>query len=165
MLVLKIMKEKICDLLLLPDRGPIYSTIDNKISTDPSERVPGILSNNLYVLSDDKIRLGDWCVESNHGFNSLVKYNINKDINNLKKVIATTNTKSFIVLDENIILKRIPYDFLRYYCSVNGLKTALVEYNIIMQRCFKEGFESDRVPTDILKFNLNNEIFIKSLVK
>jgi hypothetical protein len=138
-------------------------------------------SHHLYILSEDKIKEGDWVL-------SLLTNNIirvEKDnINNLsthkiyfKKIIATTNSlltiskdsigKSFIssIDNQNKLLPQIPESFIKYfieqYNKGNIITDVNVEY-IEPRGCFEGDYYQGNGKFN-LKVTSNNTITIKPI--
>ena len=110
---------------------------------------------NLYFLSDEEIKEGDW-VYLNNGIGNYIFSVSNKNINAImtnptsKKIIATTDeslsierwiqtnkkSKSYNIQQNvettklvNILLPRPSNEFLKKYCELGGIDKVLVEYN------------------------------------
>lgn len=93
------------------------------------------ISQELYLITDDKIKKGDWVY--NISFKSIRKA-ISNDKANIKKIIATTDKSlKFWTDDENgkhiWSLPQPSQAFIEKYCKVGGIDEVLVEYNKIQK--------------------------------
>ena len=142
----------------------------------PTRNTQVLTNYNLYILSDDEIKEGDWCImldSFNHVFSNPQQYlgeekghHLNKG---LKKIIASTdsslNKEPFI--DWECRYKPIPYipqsfidKCVSEYNKGNKIEEVMVEY---------EGFDNLNSMNDssilgiILNLNPDNTINIKSV--
>lgn len=147
-----------------------YGDIDNAI-----ER--GFEYNHLYVISDEKIKLGEWFIQYYYGDYSLVQCdNQNKSVVNTHqtenhkafKIIATTNSKikntisatgyagdrARTFYDEKSLLG-ISRDFQKKYCNKGGIDEVMVDY--LVTRTFGDTPELDSIEP---YYNKSNDIVI-----
>lgn len=74
---------------------------------------------NLYVISNDTIKLGDWVYSVRNIIGKFGEFE-NSYRNECKKIIATT--------DEKLNLPKIPNDFIEKYCETGGINEITIEY-------------------------------------
>lgn len=134
----------------------------------------GLSPQHLYILSDDEIKEGDWCIEL--GFNRIFqveKESLTKDyIKNCKKIIATTNTslglsdvgKAGYFIDEfHPILPQPSQSFIEKYVTEynkgNVITDVLVEYEAIGNWRHAAFVHTQDIP----KVSKNNTITIKKV--
>lgn len=158
--------KKKCEVVMLPTKKEsglnLFLNKLNAASTILSSRAGEIIvskAQHLYILSDDKIEEGDWClmdskeivcIEENHVIH-LPNYLKNGDI---KKIIATTDTSlklyesetlarasGFSLKTDDILLPQPTQEFIEKYIEEynkgNIITEVLVEYEQ------KQHFEAD----------------------
>lgn len=104
--------------------------------------VDGVHPQNLYVISDDKIEDGDWCVDikaKNVGqYNDKIFKFAGYDISNLKKIVAATD-KSLETSDTEFhntfkqVITQIPDSFLPVYVKANNNGRPITEVDLEME--------------------------------
>ena len=89
-------------------------------------------TQHLYILSDEKIKEGDWCLnlDTNDIF-KLGKYGVN----NAKKIIATTDT--------SLGLPLIPESFIKYYISEYNKGNIITDVEVEYEDNGEEGWIGD----------------------
>ena len=76
---------------------------------------------NLYVISNDTIKLGDWVYNKNeYPKIEYIDGSALPNISDYKKIVATT--------DENLNLPKIPNNFIEKYCEAGGINEISIEY-------------------------------------
>lgn len=141
----------------------------SKYYTDAS-----FICNHLYILSDDEIKEGDWCIES--GFNRIFqieKESLTKDyIKNCKKIIATTDTSLCTQVfrkdgtptsNYSFVLPQPSQSFIEKYVAEynkgNMITDVLVEYEAIGNWRHAAFVHTQDIP----KVSKNNTITIKKM--
>lgn len=80
-----------------------------------------LYGNHLYILSDEAIKEGDWCINNNNN-DTLYQPNCLGDNSNWKKVIATTDT--------SLNLPLIPQNFIKLYIEQYNLGSIITEVKV-----------------------------------
>ena len=150
--------DKKCKVVMLPTNNKAILYLDS-IGIYSKNRVDNsILGHNLYILSDDEIKEGDWYLDT---LNNLVfPYNkIHKQLPTDKKIIALTDSSLMSVTGQMIhgsYHPSIPQSFIGYYISEynksNKIEEVMVEYENIFHGYFDQGGEDWRLK---LKLNSN----------
>lgn len=104
----------------------VITTLNGSFADVPSSFVP----QNLYFLSEDEIKIGDWYLTDNNKIlqaNKIISLGFvyahgdyGRQLRHCKKIIATT--------DEALNLPRPSNEFLKKYCEGGGIEKVLVEY-------------------------------------
>jgi hypothetical protein len=127
------MKKKRCKVVMLPtDKASAsiaYSKQENAYVVASKLRLLEITQgfevtslwswHHLYITSDDKIEVGDWCLFFWDGNKEENGHTLNK---NLRKIIATT--------DSELKLPQIPQSFIEEYCRKGGIDEVDVECEV-----------------------------------
>lgn len=139
------------------------------------------LESNLYILSDDKIKEGDYYFDSNYRLiMKASKISTNTINNTYKKVIVTTDSSlsldstGFVTFNLNTnktsLLPQIPQQFIEHYINEynkdNQIENVMVDYEEERYSTFsgQNNSESSKdVWTNKLKINSDNTINIKPL--
>ena len=101
---------------------------------------------HLYIISDDKIKEGDWCINTGGNIKDSFPFRVTKEVMNnkfIKKIIATTDTSLYIHQKETFYLpERVFYlpqpsqqfiqKFVEEYNKGREIKEVLVEYEDII---------------------------------
>ena len=137
------------------------------------------LESNLYILSDDKIKEGDYYFDSNYRLiMKASKVSTNTINNTYKKVIVTTDSSlsldstGFVTFNLNTnktsLLPQIPQQFIEHYINEynkdNQIENVMVDYEEERYSTFsgQNNSESSKdVWTNKLKINSDNTINIK----
>lgn len=140
------METKRAKVIMLPTKGPIYWTADEKLTIDSSDRRIGFISNNLYFTADEEIKEGDWFYNnrSNRVHQCIKYYNENViatndedyDVCNVEfsfKIIATTDKSlyQYAMHSEGKVKIDLPQPsqaFIEKYCKLGGIDEVDVEY-------------------------------------
>lgn len=107
----------------LLDRTPVDSILhpgDSNIKGAWKRTNCGIQCQNLYFTIDDKIELGDWCIDSS--LSQPAKLSIGEPMEG-KKIIATS--------DLRLDYPRPSKEFIEKYCSEGGIDEIFIEYEEI----------------------------------
>jgi len=127
-----------------------------------SESTIGI-GQHLYILSDDKIEVGDYFIRD--GENIVIKFEIvvEGDLEYVqthsvfKKIIATT--------DRSLGLPTVSKGFIQKYCELEGINEVLVKYDVEdLSDWILEGVDENAVGKDIL-YTRNNQVSLKPVEK
>lgn len=160
------MELKRAKVVMLPTdrKSTLYTLLGNQLPTiyiGDYDYSDGVLRMNqhLYIITDEEIKEGDWCILFKDHKNYLFKALPIDEYNNCKKIVATTDTKLYITIGEyyNAYNKELPKPsqaFIEKYCKVGGIDEVNVEY---------ECTHADRAPNGIdcgIKINSHNEITI-----
>ena len=110
---------------------------------------------HLYILSDDEIKEGDWCIKSYGMTEKICKYTTDLG-NTAKKIIATTDPQ--IINDFSTsgttFVPSIPQSFIEKYCELNGkIGTVELEYE-------EEEHNNPTGKYDTLKISNINEVIV-----
>jgi hypothetical protein len=127
------------------------------------------LESNLYILSDDKIKEGDYYFDSNYRLiMKASKVSTNTINNTYKKVIVTTDSSLKEFPFDNYPLPQIPQQFIEHYINEynkdNQIENVMVDYEEERYSTFsgQNNSESSKdVWTNKLKINSDNTINIK----
>lgn len=137
-----------------------YSTIGGKVHKSDIYQ-----PQHLYIISDDKLKDGDWCYDThpkaemkiNQWQNSYNK--IESLITHCQKIIATTDKSlDFAPFGGQpiLILPEPSQGFIKKYCEKGGIDEVMVEYDFI-------GGVNGQFKTAIPKISSDNTITIKSI--
>ena len=137
---------------------------------------------NLYIISDDEIKEGDWCINTGGNIKDSFPFRVTKEVMNnkfIKKIIATTDTSLYIHQKETISLpervfylpqpsKQFIQKYIEEYNKGREIKEVLVEYELVSnEEYFLNTINpDDDVPyfDENLKINLkDNTITIKKV--
>lgn len=141
---------------------------DNKLIYSPDFIASdNCINQNLYFLSDEEIKEGDWMYDSK--LNIIIQYKSYKD--GCKKIIATTDTSlkfQFYRGYEHTVnpirenpLPKPSNEFLKKYCELGGIEEVLVEYKCLLGN--KEDENLNLIPELFLKVAPDNTITIKPI--
>src|SRR6185369_5305565 len=173
------MKKK-CQVVMLPTEKAsiiqkwgvwLFYDINKKLSN----REPKAIFQQLYILSDEEIKEGDWILdnrpikENDEDANLITKAEYNIDVHPLvKKIIATTNSELWIdprINQIHIVIPSIPQSFIEEYIkeynSGNIIKEVMVEYELY--KSYKFGPNLENTGKHFLKLNSDNTIIISKV--
>ena len=161
---------KKCKVIMLPTENNtnIVKILKDNLHYTTSKNIPGGIYQNLYIISDDKIKQNDWCLNISKNI-IYQKDNLPMDIM-WKKIIATTDTSLTIdcVINKNKIyhLPQPSQQFIEKYIeSYNKnevITNVLVEYK--MKHTGWTEDQSEYTYDEFLKVNpKDNTITIKRL--
>ena len=167
-------------LILLPTdekSNIILSGFKTLFLSPPMEVKSSDTFQNLYVLSNDEIKIGDWFIfaDAPEFTGDLPNYKIIKATKNhkefgCKKIIATTNTSLFqttqyeIEGNQKIQLPQIPFLFIQHYIEQYNLGNVITEVEVEYEIWNVFSGDHNNTPQEIsLKLNSNNTISIKPL--
>lgn len=105
-------------------------------SNNYSRIINGLTPQNIYVLSDDDIKIGNWYIDDCSKVRKAVTsdreyWEVRQDY---KKIIATTDSSlkldcyQFPDFTTQCSLPSIPDDFIKKFCENNGIWEVIVEY-------------------------------------
>lgn len=175
-----IMKKK-CKVVMLPTEdksGTIWKTPSGQlIHTHVSGKYKNKYTpQHLYIVSDDEIEEGDWCltlnsksvIKANRPLLDLIEEGDKMVGRNHKKIIATTDI-SLIVSDPNNLydprsktgyephsLPQIPDWFINNYCANNGIDEVEVNYETFI-------FYDDEQIITFLEVDSQNEVVLNEI--
>lgn len=103
--------------------------------TIESIELRGYKCQNLYFISDDEIKEGDWCLNKRTNQVFKTQYS-NEDIKSpdRKKIIATTDLKlinqngNMMYKSDECDLPQPSQDFIKQYCETGGIDEVEIEY-------------------------------------
>lgn len=170
-----------CEILMLSTNEKVEGLgARNWFFPNTKKLVINRLVSNLYILSDDEIKEGDWYENNGVIFRADDKFdkgnNPNQNKNN-KKIIATTDSSLKIEFKDGRMngvqtkcLPQISQQFIKHYISEynkgNQIKDVMVEYEEERYSTFS-GQNNSESSKDVwinkLKINSNNTINIKPL--
>lgn len=174
----EVVMKKEHSIVMLPSEGPsmiLFDTVGNELVYNPpvpQEKTVNVKPQHLYILSDEEIKEGDWCIQ---GFLSpdepfqVSEGNIKTAIaSKAKKIIATTdpnlfvNVKNHLTSSEGLMVNvpQIPKSFIEEYCKAGGIEDVLVEYTTKLVEGTDLGNDCHYVKPDKPKLNPDYTIII-----
>jgi hypothetical protein len=131
-------------------------------------------SQHLYILSNDEIKVGDWCImlDSFENVFSNPQQYTNPEIQHLnkglRKVIATTDNSLIISYSKSIdkqkfpdkTLPQIPQQFIEYFINEFNKDNVITKVLVEVESSRKFGMWKPEYYPQIPKLNQNNEISI-----
>jgi len=123
-----------------------------------------VTSQHLYLISNENIKKGDWCINEKYPDKPFKNINLEKGQGAIK-IVATTDTKlkvkckkSTKIIGQKIIvsLPQIPQSFLEEYCKQGGIDEVELEYEYV------DGLYSKHKTTRplLIKLTTNNEVIV-----
>ena len=158
----------------------VLSTTNKNIyhvsSPKSNSELMGATNQHLYFTSDEKPKVGDWCV---YFGTDIMKHDNNEvwDKDKCRKIIGTTDTKLKLGICEDCkqdkdyrhffikctcSLPQPSQSFIEAFCEADGIWKVLVEYTDWCDYDDDDATGIDR-PDLRLKVNSNNEIIIHSV--
>lgn len=126
---------KECNVVMLPtkDRSEILIT-NNKLLYKGNRMENSDINQHLYIISDDEIKEGDWCLTPiEEGVQYVIKAKGSNYNKLCKKIIATTDKslELYTTKGKGVLVTNLPQpsqSFIKAFVKAGGIDKVLVEY-------------------------------------
>ena len=155
---------------MLPSEKPsqiLFDTVGGELVYNPpvpQEKTVNVKPQHLYILSNEEIKEGDWCInseitEDHQDYMKVYQYE-REQYAGTRKIIATTDPKLHTneIVEEDMhmykkSLPQIPQSFIEEYCKAGGIDEVLVSVDSYLNIPVGTSVKfNDRLPSTLKEY-------------